>query len=81
MGAKFKTMISSDMPESHVETVFDMGNDPIHAVIYTNLAYDLYAAATAKLGWEFSKFVMGQQDQEAVAKSMSDAIKSLSIEG
>jgi hypothetical protein len=58
VGELIKVSVQSSLPRADAEWNVDLGNDLEAALIYTNLAYDLVAAAMAKLGVEMSKYIL-----------------------
>jgi hypothetical protein len=79
MSNYFKIKGSSDFPDAKVESKFDMGDDPINAAVYSNLAYDLVTVAIAKLGWEYTEWIAGNQEKDAFVKKISEAKDALNI--
>ena len=80
-GARGETVsvrVASSLPPANAEWNVDLGDDPETAMIYTNLAYDLIAAAMAKLGVEMSKYIL-DGNRAALEESMvevQDALRS-----
>lgn len=76
MGAKFQVEARSNLPEASASWQVDMGDDPAQSMLYTNLAYDLIAAAMAKLGVEMSKYVL-DGDKGRLEDAMVEVQKNL----
>jgi len=73
----FRVEANSSMPPASAEWKVDLGEDPKQALIYTNLGYDLVAAAMAKLGVEFSKFIVGDSSEEQLNTNMNKVFDAL----
>jgi len=57
--AKFKVKASSTVPVGSADWKVDLGEDPVEAMAYTNLAYALIARCMAQLGWAMSQAILG----------------------
>ena len=68
-GETFAVSATSSLPPASAEWKLDLGDDPESVMIYTNLAYDLIAAAMAKLGVEMSKYLLSG-DRKALDAEM-----------
>jgi hypothetical protein len=68
------------MPPGSMEWKVDTTDDMEASLIYSNLAYDLVGAAMAKLGVEYSKYILGKQDAESFNKEMTSAMNALKTE-
>ena len=77
MGQKFTVEARSSLPPARAEWEVDLGDDPKQTMIYTNLGYDLIAAAMAKLGVEMSRFVLGEQDESQFNAKMAPVFEAL----
>ena len=55
----FKVKAQASLPLSKAVWEVDLGEDPVLALAYTNLGYDLIAMAMAKLGIAMSEAVLG----------------------
>lgn len=76
MGHKVKVVVQSSLPPASAEWEVDNGDDMEGALIYTNLAYDLIAAAMMKLGVEFSKYML-EQDKVKAKEALTCEVKAL----
>ena len=78
IGEQVKVNVKSSLPPASAEWSVDLGNDMEAAMIYTNLAYDLVAAAMAKLGVEMSKYILdGDYDRlESEMASVQQALRA-----
>ena len=56
--ARFKIDASANFPESSASWAVDLGDDPVLAAIYVNLAYNLLAQAMGKLGVAISEHAL-----------------------
>ena len=82
--SKFTVRAIANTPESSAEWSVDLGEDLKNSMIYTNLAYDLLAAAMAKLGVEMSKYVLGVTTPEELTANMAcvmDALRAGTVAG
>ena len=52
-----------------------------YTLLYNNLMYDLVGLALGKLGWEYSKLLVGEQSREEFVERMSKVQRALSNEG
>jgi hypothetical protein len=79
MGNKVIVNVESTMPLADATWRVDVTDDPKYALLYSNLAYDLVAAAMAKLGVEMSKLITGESTEaqfNASMLSVQDSLKS-----
>jgi hypothetical protein len=79
MSNYFKIKGTSDFPDGEVRTKFDMGDDPLQAAVYANLAYDIVAVAIAKLGWEYFEWIAGKQTEEEMVKKVTEAMDAFKL--
>lgn len=75
--ASFKVEASSTLPPASAEWKVDLGDDPKQVLTYTNLGYDLIAAAMAKLGVEFSKYITGESSEDQLNTNMNKVFDAL----
>ena len=75
-GEKFTVQVQSTLPLSDASWTVDLTTDPAMALLYTNLGYDLIAAAMAKLGVEMSKYVL-DGDKDRLEGAMEVASKAM----
>jgi hypothetical protein len=47
-------------------------------LLYNNVMYDIVGAAVAKLGWEYSKLMVGEQDRSEFDAAIGKAQAALS---
>ena len=78
VGELVKVNVKSTLPPADAEWSIDLGSDLEAALIYTNLAFDLVAAAMAKLGVEMSKYILdGDYDRlESEMASVQQALRA-----
>jgi hypothetical protein len=74
MGFALKVAVTTQLPPADANWNVDLGDDPKNALIYGNLAYDLVAAAMARLGVEYSKFVL--DGDEGQFRSSMDEVQT-----
>ena len=77
MSNKFVVTIKTELPPGEANWMVDLGDDPKQGLIYGNLGYDLIAAAMAKLGVEYSKYMLGDQDGEQFSAKMSSVMDAM----
>ena len=58
--AVVKVSVNTTLPIAKAGWKVDVGEDPVLALKYSNLAYDLVAVAMAKLGVAMSQAVVGE---------------------
>jgi hypothetical protein len=73
----FRVEANSSLPPASAEWKVDLGDDPKQSLLYANLGYDLVAAAMAKLGVEYSKFLVGDQTEEQLETNMNKVFDAL----
>lgn len=73
----FRVEANSSTPPASAEWKVDLGDDQKQVLIYTNLGYDLVAAAIAKLGVEFSKYITGESSEEQLNTNMNKVFDAL----
>jgi bifunctional DNase/RNase len=77
MGNKLVVSVESELPPASAVWRVDLGDDIKYSAVYTNLAYDLVAAAMAKLGVEFNKLIIGEQSDAQFSATMSSIQETL----
>ena len=77
MGFVFKVKAKSTLPVAGLEWTVDLLDDPEMALIYTNLGYDLIAASMAKLGVEFSKYLLDPDRDRALERFNEEMNKAM----
>jgi hypothetical protein len=76
MGNAVVVEVKTQLPAASAVWTVDIGDDPKQSLIYGNLAYDLVAAAMAKLGVEFSKYLV-DEDGDRLNSAMNDVQDTL----
>lgn len=77
MSNKCVVTVQTELPPASAEWKVDLGADPEQGLVYGNLAYDLVAAAIAKLGVEYSKYILGTQTPDQFNAEMASVLTSL----
>ena len=72
MSFTFKVKATSTLPPARSVWEVDLGDDPKEVFLYTNLAYDLIAAAMSKLGIAMSEHILGDDAKEGKMLGSAD---------
>ena len=79
MTNKCVVAVKTELPPADVQWTVDLGDDARNGLIYGNLAYDLVAAAVAKLGVEYTKFILGERTEQEMNARLACAFEALKV--